>query len=135
MGNVYIDNELPEKALVSYLKAAEMYEAKSDLQNMAMVYCNMGLCYLNLKNTIESEKYLHRALELQLELSSPEHLSNTYHNLSLLYKEKKYWARAQYFLDKSKAIFTRTGNKPALEASEELQTQINTLHADTFQLN
>jgi tetratricopeptide (TPR) repeat protein len=135
MGNVYLDNELPEKALPNYLKAAGIYEMQNDEQNSAMVYSNLGLCYLGLKDYTNASNYLSKALVFQVTSGSPEHLGNTYHNLAVLGKEQKNASKAQYYLDKCKNIFTRTGNKPALEMCHDLQNHINELSETTVGLN
>jgi tetratricopeptide (TPR) repeat protein len=119
LGNVYINADMVDKALESYLAAVPTFEGNFDLAGMANIYCNIGTCYLKREDFPQAFDYFDKALQLRLKVGSPEALSISYYNLGLLYKGQRELDKAEELFFKCKDLILRTNNKPFLKDTED----------------
>ena len=118
LGNIYNEAEQIEQALKHYLDAAEMYEQRYLLADMAAAYSNIGNCYIKLVEFDRAEKYLNKSLELRLKAGSPSAISISYYNLGVLYKERGELEKANELFLQTKQQAERSGNRQFLEMIE-----------------
>jgi tetratricopeptide (TPR) repeat protein len=129
LGNVYVNADIIDQALINYLAAVPAFEENYDLAGMANVYCNIGTCYLKREDFPEAISYMQKALKLRIKVGSPEALSISYYNLGLVYKGKRELDRAEELFLKCKDILVRTNNKPFLKDTEDELRAIEVLRS------
>lgn len=119
LGNIHNEAGQVEEALKYYHQAAEMYEHRYLLADMAAAYSNIGNCYTKLLDFDRAENYLNKSLELRLKAGSPSGISISYYNLGILYKEQGELEKAGELFLKTRQQAERAGNKQFLEMIDE----------------
>ncbi len=121
LGNIYNNIDSMDEALKNYRLAADTFERRYALLNMASAYSNIGSCYIKLEDFDEAEKYLQKSLDLRIKFGSPDELSISYFNLAILFKARKQFVLAEDYLFKAQTIVDELGNRPFLaQVNEEI---------------
>ncbi|MFN8300104.1 MAG: tetratricopeptide repeat protein [Chitinophagales bacterium] len=127
MGNICLNTDKLAEALEYYHEAALTYEHHYDLPNMAAAYSNIGTCYIKLNELAQAETFLQRSLDLRLRFGSPEHISISYYNLAIVYRDKGDYKTAESLLLKSKEILKRSGSIPYMEMTQTMLQEVQAL--------
>lgn len=89
---------LYEEALKAYLIAIEIYDAKKDLKNQAIVNNNLGLVYRSLEMNVKAKEYHQKAIQSFEQLKDKKGLSEAYNNMAVIYAyEDSLQAALNYF--------------------------------------
>ncbi len=129
MGNICLNTNKLTEALEYYHEAAITYEHHYDLPNMAGAYSNIGTCYIKLQDLAQAENYLQKSLDLRLRFGSPEHISISYYNLAIVYRDKGDYTTARELLIKSREILKRSGSVPYMEMTMGMLEEVEALIA------
>ncbi len=127
LGNYYLNSGNQREGLRYFENSARIYEQHYDLANMANVYSNMGLCYLELNELTEAERLLFKSLELRTQFSPPDELSISYHNLAIVYRQMNELQKCYAMLLKCREVLKATGSKVNIDTTEMMIADIEAL--------
>jgi tetratricopeptide (TPR) repeat protein len=94
IGNLYNIQGKNHTALIYYFKALSVYEKLPQEKNTAIVYGNMGDCYLGMKNYEQAELYFSKKANIAQELNDSLFLLDASAHLVSVYNYKKDYAKA-----------------------------------------
>jgi tetratricopeptide (TPR) repeat protein len=81
---------------------------------MAVVYGNMSGLYIETGQYDTAQKYLQRAMDIELALNNKEGLTRTMGNMGILYKRQKNYAKAIECYTAAVQLATEVGDKPSI---------------------
>ena len=92
------------EAIKMFVKAANFYKEKGDLDNLATIYNNIGVVFLDMKRYPKAVEYFKLASELNDNNKNTRQLIVSYGNLGLAYKNQDSISQAKRYYLKSKAL-------------------------------
>jgi tetratricopeptide (TPR) repeat protein len=118
IGNLFRE-VMPDSALFYFNKALELRRLLKDKKGEAGALNNIGLCYMNLGNTIKALDYYKASLEIKKEINDITGICNTTGNIAVIFKsEKKFKEAIKYYLE-CYEIADKTGNLSMLLSCSE----------------
>jgi tetratricopeptide (TPR) repeat protein len=111
-------------ALSYFNSASTGFEDIMHLQNMAIAFSNIGMCYLKMGQLDRAEAPLQRALSICFKAATPDNTARCKFNLAQVYAARKDWIKALDFAQNSLSIFEDTGNRVEKEEVEQLLSRI-----------
>lgn len=111
-------------ALSYFNSAAIGFEDIMHLQNMAISYNHIGMCYLKMGQPDRAETALQKALSICFKAATPDNTARCKYNLAQVYVAKKDWIKALDFAQNSISIFEDTGNRVEKDEVEQLLSRI-----------
>lgn len=109
--NYYKQNDFPN-ALEYYDQAKSILSTSNEipLTDKALLYNNIGLCYLKLGIDNQSQKYLEESLKILLELGEQGNIAICYENIGLVEQSKKKYTEALDSFKRSLAKYESLNN-------------------------
>ena len=102
-GEVYLNNNLYDRALGYFEKANNYYISSNDVINKAYSLYNLGITHLKLNNLTKSESYLISSLELYKSINFKDGLEKVNKSLFKLNNSKAKTTEALYYLELSQS--------------------------------
>jgi tetratricopeptide (TPR) repeat protein len=99
------------EAVKMFVKAANLYKERGDLENLAIIYNNIGVVFLDMKRYPKAVEYFNLARDINEKIKQVGQLMINYGNLGLAYKNQDSISQAKSNYLKSKALSEEAGDE------------------------
>lgn len=118
LASVYQSTFQYKKAMEMYLQALKYFESTKDEKNINITKQNLGLLFVDLKNFDQAIVYIKESIDYfesqEKSVDNENKRCENYLNLGKAYQQKKDFANAQKYYEKSAAICKSVGNKQGI---------------------
>ncbi|MGL1887163.1 MAG: tetratricopeptide repeat protein, partial [Reichenbachiella sp.] len=125
-GGIYVIQENWSKAKTIFDEWIELEKANKNISARAMIYGNIGVMHLRLRNYTLAEKYLYEGLDLAIGLGSKFEIQEYYHYLSELNESKGSYKEALDYNNKWVSLKDSIYNADKVTQINELETKYDT---------
>lgn len=94
MGNIALTLNIPDEALMYYLRTAEIARSSGDDHRRAAAYAQIGKLYWRTSSYHSALEYLQRSLNLYIKIQARPSTADTYNNIGLVYMGIKDYRKA-----------------------------------------
>jgi tetratricopeptide (TPR) repeat protein len=99
------------EAVRMFVEAANLYKEKGDLDNLAIVYNNIGVVFLDMKRNQKAVEYFNLAREINEKNKNIAQLIMNYGNLGLAYKNQDSISQAKFHYLKGRDLSEESGEE------------------------
>lgn len=103
-----------EKALASHMSALIIYDSIADTLNLAWCYNKIGEDLLRTKDYYQADKYLHKSLDVYIQMGLESEYPTIYRNLGVMYRDYKVYRAAKQYFENAIEIDSRLNNVSGL---------------------
>lgn len=118
LASVYQSTFQYKKAMEMYLEALNYFESNNDEKNINITKQNLGLLFVDLKNYDQAIAYIKESIAYfesqEKSVDNENKRCENYLNLGKAYQQKKDFANAEKYYEKSAAICKNVGNKQGM---------------------
>lgn len=105
MGNIALTLNIPDEALMYYLRTAEIARSAGDDHRRAAAYAQIGKLYWRTSTYQTALEYLQRSLALYEQLHALPSTADTYNNIGLIYMGTKDYRKALHHYRKALELY------------------------------
>jgi|GEM_PF-5533815 len=99
------------EAIKLFVKAANFYKASGNLDNLSIIYNNIGIVFLDMKRYKKAIEYFNLASAINKKNNNTGQLITTYGNMGLAYKNQDSIAQAKAYYLKSKELSEKANDE------------------------
>lgn len=125
MGLIYQQTNNFPKALEYFKKSLDLKIEMKDLNGQASTYNNLGIVYDLTGENMKALEHYQKSVAIRLSLGQEDVVSGVYANLGSLHLKMKNFSEAGKYLEKSKRIAIRTGNRFEAMSAFQAQAQLD----------